>query len=293
MASPADIGKYRLLDRIGAGAMGEVYRAHDSVLDRQVALKIITGADDDKRQRFRREAQSAARLTHPNIVVVHDFGEDSGRFFMAMELLEGHDLKRAISREPMLELRARLLVMEQLCDAVAFAHGMNVVHRDLKPANIFLLPNGQVKIVDFGLARVGHSSMTGTGMILGTPNYMAPEQIKGHRVDARADIFSLGSVFYELLSGRRAFEADSLHTVLYRVLQHEPEPLRAISSAIPQTISDIVRRAMAKDPALRFQRVGDMRDALKIAREGGNVAEVSMVGRSMVAEYAASIASMS
>jgi serine/threonine protein kinase len=140
MAPPADIGKYRLLDRIGVGAMGEVYRAHDSVLDRQVALKVITGGDEEKRQRFHREAQSAARLTHPNIVVVHDFGEDSGRFFMAMELLEGHDLKRAISRESLTDLRTRLLVMEQICEAVAFAHAMNVVHRDLKPANIFLLP---------------------------------------------------------------------------------------------------------------------------------------------------------
>jgi serine/threonine protein kinase/class 3 adenylate cyclase/hemoglobin-like flavoprotein len=280
MAPPADIGKYRLLDRIGVGAMGEVYRAHDSVLDRQVALKVITGGDDEKRQRFHREAQSAARLTHPNIVVVHDFGEDSGRFFMAMELLEGHDLKRAISRDSLIDLRARLQVMEQICEAVAFAHAMNVVHRDLKPANIFLLPNGQVKIVDFGLARVGLSSMTGTGMILGTPNYMSPEQIKGHRVDARADIFSLGAVFYELLSGRKAFEAESLHSVLYRVLQHEPEPLRAAASgAIPQQISDIVRRALAKDPALRFQRAGDMRDALRVARENGGMSEASLVGK--------------
>ncbi|MDP9191886.1 MAG: protein kinase [Acidobacteriota bacterium] len=281
MAPPADIGKYRLLDRIGVGAMGEVYRAHDSVLDRQVALKVITGGDEEKRQRFHREAQSAARLTHPNIVVVHDFGEDSGRFFMAMELLEGHDLKRAISHESLTDLRTRLLVMEQICEAVAFAHAMNVVHRDLKPANIFLLPNGQVKIVDFGLARVGQSSMTGTGMILGTPNYMSPEQIKGHRVDARADIFSLGAVFYELLSGRKAFEAESLHSVLYRVLQHEPEPLRAASPTIPQQISDIVRRAIAKDPALRFQRVGDMRDALRVARESGGMSEASLVGKSV------------
>ena len=227
MPAPADIGKYRLLDRIGAGAMGEVYRAHDSVLDRPVALKIIVGGDDEKRQRFRREAQSAARLAHPNIVVVHDFGEDSGRFFMAMEFLDGHDLKRVIQHQSLLDLRARLLVMEQICEAVSFAHAMNVVHRDLKPANIFLLPNGQVKILDFGLARVGHSSMTGTGTVLGTPNYMAPEQIKGQRVDARSDIFSLGAVFYELLSGRRAFEGETLHSVLYKVLQHEPEPLRA------------------------------------------------------------------
>jgi ferredoxin/hemoglobin-like flavoprotein len=184
-------------------------------------------------------------------------------------------------RETLIDLRTRLLVMEQICEAVAFAHAMNVVHRDLKPANIFLLPNGQVKIVDFGLARVGLSSMTGTGMILGTPNYMSPEQIKGHRVDARADIFSLGAVFYELLSGRKAFEAESLHSVLYRVLQHEPEPLRAATAAIPQPISDIVRRALAKDPALRFQRVGDMRDALRVAREGGGMSEASLVGKSV------------
>ena len=251
MSAVPNIGKYRLLDRIGAGAMGEVYRAHDSVLDRNVALKIIVGGDDEKRQRFRREAQSAARLAHPNIVTVHDFGEDSGRFFMAMELLDGFDLKSAIAHNRLADLRARLQVMEQVCDAVAFAHAMNIVHRDLKPANIFLTPAGQVKILDFGLARVGHSSMTNTGMILGTPNYMAPEQIKGQRVDARSDIFALGSVFYELLSSRKAFEGESLHSVLYKVLQHEPEPLAAVTSAIPQLVSDVIGRALAKDPAMR------------------------------------------
>jgi ferredoxin len=277
MAAPAEVGKYHLLDRIGAGAMGEVYRAHDSVLDRPVALKVFIGGDEEKRLRFRREAQSAARLTHPNIVVVHDFGEDSGRFFMAMELLEGHDLKRAISQQSLLDLRARLVAMEQICEAVAFAHAMNVVHRDLKPANIFLLANGQVKILDFGLARVGQSSMTGTGTVLGTPNYMAPEQIKGQRVDARSDIFSLGAVFYELLSGHRAFEGETLHSVLYKVLQHEPVPLRKVAPAIPQSISDIVRRAMAKDPALRFQRVVDLRDALRVARDGGSISDASLL----------------
>jgi len=264
--------------------MGEVFRAHDSVLDRPVALKIITGGDDEKRQRFRREAQSAARLAHPNIVVVHDFGEDSGRFFMAMEFLDGHDLKRVIRHQSLLDLRARLLVMEQICEAVSFAHAMNVVHRDLKPANIFLLPNGQVKILDFGLARVGHSSMTGTGTVLGTPNYMAPEQIRGQRVDARSDIFSLGAVFYELLSGRRAFEGETLHSVLYKVLSYEPEPLRAVSAAIPQTVSDIIRRAISKDPALRFQRTADFREALRVAREGGGSTDVSLVsGATLIA----------
>jgi hemoglobin-like flavoprotein/ferredoxin len=276
--SSLTLGKYTLLDQIGAGAMGEVYRAHDSVLDRPVALKIIIGGDDEKRLRFRREAQSAARLTHPNIVVVHDFGEDSGRFFMAMELLDGVDLKRAIAYNQLADLRSRLMVMEQICDALAFAHAMNIVHRDLKPANIFLLPSGQVKILDFGLARVGQSSMTGTGTVLGTPNYMSPEQIKGLRVDARCDIFSLGAVFYELLSSRRAFEGESLHSVLYKVLQHEPDALATIVPSMPRSVSDIVARAMAKDPALRFQRATDLRDAIRFAREG---AMPAMAGASM------------
>jgi len=280
MNLPSSVGKYRLLDRIGAGAMGEVYRAHDAVLDRHVALKIIQGGDEERRQRFRREAQSAARLAHPNIVVVHDFGEDSGRFFMAMELLEGHDLKGAISRNLLPELRARLAVMEQVCDAVSFAHGTNIVHRDLKPANIFLLPNGQVKILDFGLARVGQSSMTGTGMVLGTPNYMSPEQIKGLRVDARSDVFALGTVFYEMLSGRKAFEGESLHSVLYKVIQHDPESLRVVVPALPANVAAIVERAMAKEPARRFQSVAEMRDALRFARDGGGVADVSLVSMS-------------
>src|SRR5207253_8627528 len=143
----------------------------------------------------------------------------------------------------------------------------SVVHRDLKPANIFLLPSGQVKILDFGLARLGHSEMTGTGTILGTPNYMSPEQIRGARIDQRADIFSLGAVFYELLSGRKAFIAESLHTILYKVLQHEPEPLRILVPTMPAAVSDIVKKAMIKDPALRFQRVVEMRDAIRAVED--------------------------
>lgn len=261
------IGKYHLLDRIGHGAMGEVFRAHDPVLDRHVALKVIAAGDDERRDRFHREAQSAARLTHPNIVVVHDFGEDSGRFFMAMELLDGNDLKRVIGDKLITDLDARLRVMQQVCDGVAFAHARNIVHRDLKPANIFLLPNAQVKIVDFGLARIDQSDMTRTGMILGTPNYMSPEQIKGQSADARSDVFALGTVFYELLGGRKAFEGESLHSVLYQVLQHEPPALRNIAS-VPSNVCDIIKRALAKDPSLRYQTVTEMRDAIHFARGG-------------------------
>src|SRR5262245_47698222 len=211
------IGKYELLEKIGQGAMGEVHRARDTVLGRFVAIKTMTasiGQNDDLRKRFHREAQSAARLNHPNIVTLYDFGEDQGKIFMAMELLEGSDLKEVI-RQGTLTLDQKLDLMEQICDGLAAAHAASVVHRDLKPPNIHVLPGGKVKIVDFGLARMGTSDMTKTGMVMGTPNYMSPEQVRGERVDARSDVFSLGAVFYELLSNRKAFDAASLHTVLF------------------------------------------------------------------------------
>ena len=271
MSSLLQVGKYRLVDQIGRGAMGEVFRAHDSVLDRFVALKIIEAGDDEKRLRFRREAQSAARLTHPNIVVVHDFGEDSGRFFMAMELLDGSDLKRQIRDNAFPDLRSRLDVMEQICDAVAFAHATNIIHRDLKPANIFVLPSGQVKIVDFGLARIGESSVTGTGTILGTPNYMAPEQVRGKGIDARADIFALGAVFYELLSGRRAFEGDTIHAVLYAVMQRDPEPLHHVATGVPLAVAEVVMRALHKDPTRRFRSAEEMRNVIRALRSRNSV----------------------
>ncbi|HJW92388.1 MAG TPA: protein kinase, partial [Thermoanaerobaculia bacterium] len=272
MSALSQVGKYRLVDQIGRGAMGEVFRAHDPILDRFVALKIIEAhGDEEKRLRFRREAQSAARLTHPNIVVVHDFGEDSGRFFMAMELLDGADLKRLIRENAFSDLRSRLDVMEQICDAVAFAHATNIIHRDLKPANIFVLPSGTVKIVDFGLARIGESSVTGTGTILGTPNYMSPEQVRGRGIDARADIFSLGAVFYELLSGRRAFDGDSVHAVLYAVMQREPEPLQLVAPSIPTAVSEIVMRALQKDPSRRFRSAEEMRNVVRALRARSSV----------------------
>ncbi|HEX2835659.1 MAG TPA: protein kinase [Thermoanaerobaculia bacterium] len=262
------IGKYKILDRIGQGAMGEVFRAHDPILDRPVALKVINANDEERRQRFHREAQSAARLTHPNIVVVHDFGEASGRFFMAMELLDGTDFKRAIATNRLTDLASKLHAMQQVCDAVAFAHARSVIHRDLKPANIFLLPNGAVKILDFGLARIDQSDMTGTGMILGTPNYMSPEQIQGRKVDARADVFALGAVFYELLAGRKAFDGDSLHNVLYKVLQVDPEPLHSVAPSLPSAVAEIVTRALIKTAEARYQSALEMRDAIHAARGG-------------------------
>ena len=223
------IGKYRIVGKIGQGAMGEVYKAQDPLLNRFVAIKTIApafAAEPDFRRRFQREAQSAAQLNHPNIVTVFDFGEEDGLIYMAMELLEGRDLKDLIrSRDA--HLGDKLAIMEQLCDGLGFAHAKGVVHRDLKPGNIHVQPNGQVKILDFGLARLGDSDITRTGTVMGTPNYMSPEQIRGQKVDARSDVFSLGAVFYELLCHHRPFEADSDHDVRFQIV-------RAIAGADPE-----------------------------------------------------------
>ena len=218
------IGKYRVVGKIGKGAMGEVYKAQDPLLNRFVAIKTIApalAAEPDFRRRFQREAQSAARLNHPNIVTVFDFGEEDGLIYMAMELLEGRDLREPhpLARQP--TSGDKLAIMEQLCDGLGFAHAKGVVHRDLKPGNIHVQPNGQVKILDFGLARLGDSDITRTGTVMGTPNYMSPEQIRGQKVDARSDVFSLGAVFYELLSHHRPFEADSAHDVRFQIVEQD------------------------------------------------------------------------
>jgi tetratricopeptide (TPR) repeat protein/predicted Ser/Thr protein kinase len=271
VTSPGEkVGKYLIVAKIGSGAMGEVYRAHDPVLNRDVAVKTMAelyASDDQLVQRFRREAQAAAGLNHPNIVTVFDFGEANGQFFLAMELLDGVDLKELIAGRALNDLWDKLDVMEQIAEGLAYAHHQGVVHRDLKPANIRVLPNGRVKIMDFGLARIGTSEMTRTGMVMGTPNYMSPEQVRGEKADARSDIFSLGAVFYELLSGKKAFNADSMHTILFKVLEEEPEPVHTFVPSLPSPFVSFVQKCLAKDPARRFQHAGDLRDALRTVRE--------------------------
>jgi predicted Ser/Thr protein kinase/tetratricopeptide (TPR) repeat protein len=263
------IGKYRVVGAIGKGAMGEVYKAKDPLLNRYVAIKTIApalAADPDFRRRFQREAQSAAQLSHTNIVTVFDFGEEDGLTYMAMELLEGRDLKEVV-RSRDLRLADRISVMDQICDGLAFAHAKGVVHRDLKPGNIHLRPDGRVKILDFGLARLGASDITKTGTVLGTPHYMSPEQVRGQKADARSDVFSLGAVFYELLSHHRPFEADSVHGVLFQILEQEPDPIRKWAPEVPEVLVRVVERALAKDPARRYADAGEMARALAEARD--------------------------
>jgi serine/threonine protein kinase len=263
------VGKYKIVGKIGQGAMGEVYKAHDTVLNRFVAIKTITGSlgsDEQFRQRFHREAQSAASLNHRNIVTVFEFAEEQGMVYMAMELLEGTDLKELIARGALKRFEDKVSIVEQMCDGLAFAHAKGVVHRDLKPANIHVLANGTVKIMDFGLARLGVSEITRTGTVMGTPNYMSPEQVRGEKVDSRSDIFSVGAVMYEVLAGHKPFEAESMHSVLFQVLDQNPEPIRKRTPEIPIAIAEVVDRALSKDPAQRFQTAGEMRTALRNAR---------------------------
>jgi eukaryotic-like serine/threonine-protein kinase len=272
------LGKYEIASKIGEGAMGEVYKAFDPILGREVAVKTMSasiGADDELRQRFHREAQSAARLNHPNIITIHDFGEDQGRAYIAMELLEGDDLKDLITRAAPLSLEQKVALMEQMADGLAFAHVRDVVHRDLKPANIHIHRGGQVKIMDFGLARLSTSNMTRAGMVMGTPNYMSPEQVRGERATARSDVFSLGSVFYELLTYRKPFDSDSLHAVLFQVMQQEPVPLEQAVPGVPLALCELVQKAMAKDPARRFQDASELREGLRAVRNALSVASTA------------------
>jgi serine/threonine protein kinase len=265
--TPEKIGKYQIIAKIGQGAMGEVYRAHDPDLNRDVAVKTISagrGEDETLRKRFVREAQSAAALNHPNIVKVFDFGEQGE--FIAMELLEGTDLKQAIQHGD-LSLPQKLDVLEKICEGLEFAHSKNIVHRDLKPANIHLGKDGSVKVMDFGLARFGGSDMTRTGMVMGTPHYMSPEQVKGGKATARSDVFALGALAYEVLTNRKPFEAETMHAVLFKVMQEEPPPARELLPSLPPVLIQVVEKALSKEPSERFSDAGQLLAALRKARQ--------------------------
>jgi serine/threonine protein kinase len=272
---PQRIGKYEILGKLGQGAMGEVFRARDPVLNREVAVKRITAgldADETVKKRFRREMEAAAKLAHPNIITVYEAGLEGEQLFMAMELLDGMDLKHALASRAM-TLDEKLGVALQICEGVALAHSHEIVHRDLKPANIHILPSGKVKIMDFGLARFSGSEMTSTGMVMGTPHYMSPEQVKGQKADAHSDVFALGCVFYELLSGKKPFDAESMHGVLFKIMQEDPVPLREAAPATPEPVAHVVEKALAKNPVDRFANASELLAALRQARR-------SLAGRS-------------
>jgi hypothetical protein len=263
-------GRYQLQDTLGQGGMGVVYRAFDTVLERVVALKLILtpdALDPEMRERFFREARAAGQLSHKNIVTIYDLGEEGGRPYLAMEYLAGEDLQRRLGRPERMSLGHKVDLAIEVCSAVEYAHSHGVVHRDLKPANIFITESGNAKILDFGLARLMTSQLTQSNMLMGTLNYMAPEQVRGERADQRSDVFSVGVVLYELLGGRKAFEGDSVANTLYKILEEVPEPLWRIDPALPRELVAIVERALAKPRDERYPDMGEVRRDLEAYRQ--------------------------
>jgi tRNA A-37 threonylcarbamoyl transferase component Bud32 len=267
------IGKFELVRPLGKGAMGEVFLAVDPLIGRHVAIKTIRGAETEgteARDRFQREARAAGQLSHPNLVGIHEFGEDEGLLYLAMEYVEGEDLERLLARRD-LQPQDLLEVLAQVCEGLAYAHGRGVLHRDIKPSNVRVLREGQTlkaKVMDFGIARLHNSDLTGTGTLLGTFGYMAPEYIQTGQPDPRSDLFAVGVILYEALAGHRPFEGDTTATVLYRLVHEEPQPLDLSRlQGVSPKLEQVLAVALAKDPRARFQRAEDMARALRDAKD--------------------------
>ncbi|HEY6307723.1 MAG TPA: serine/threonine-protein kinase [Candidatus Angelobacter sp.] len=266
MASPASdvrrFGRYEVLDELGAGAMGVVYRARDPAINRVVAIKSVSlvgqppEAQSEYRERFRREAEAAGRLSHPGILTIFDVGEEPETHapYIVMEYVKGKSLEQSGK----LTSRVVVSLVRELAEALDGAHSQGVIHRDLKPSNILLTEDGHAKIADFGVAKLNLSELTASGQILGTPAFMSPEQLNGAPVDGRSDLFSLGVVLYTLLTGHRPFQGNSVITVSFKVVHHEPVPVEALNLQLPPGLNGIVVRAMAKNPAERYQRGMEM-----------------------------------
>ncbi len=260
------IGKYDIVKPLGKGAMGIVYLAKDSMLDREVALKVMVSniADDpDLKMRFEREAKAVARLSHPNVVNVFDLGyHTDGSPFMAMELLRGEDLQKTLRMGPM-PLERKVSIIVQVLVGLAHAHQAGIVHRDIKPANIFIGNDGSVKIMDFGVARLTTASVTGTGAIVGTADYMSPEQVKGARVDGRSDLFSVGCMFYEMLTGKRPFHAENLMAIFFKITHDDPNWNALPSGPEYDALTPILAKALSKDLGQRFENATQFAIALR------------------------------
>ncbi len=259
MSAPAQtLGRYRLLGELGRGAMGVVYRAEDPMLSRTVAIKTISMvADAEERaeyeKRFYQEAKAAGGLSHPNVVTIYDIGHAGDVVYMAMEYVEGTEL-RDLLQGGRLDAAAAVDIAAQVAEGLAYAHARGVVHRDVKPANIMVSRDGPAKIMDFGIARMRASDVkTQTGMLLGSPKYMAPEQLLGGPVDPRCDIFSLGVVLYEALTGAPPFSGADISQIMYQIVHATPPPPSAVNSRVPPMLDLIVAKALAKDPAARYQ----------------------------------------
>jgi len=270
--SPEQIGRYVILRTLGRGAMGIVYLARDPQIERELALKTIRfdtaeksfGADEAK-ARFLKEARISGRLQHPHIVTVFDVGEDQGTLFLAMELVQGGSFSQRLADPAGFPMRERIRVVAEVAEALAHAHERGVLHRDVKPANILLSPTLSAKVTDFGIGKLltGDTELTSTGQMVGSPAYMSPEQIKGEKLDARTDIFSLGIVLYQAVTLRKPFPADTLTTLVYQILHEEPPDPNLVSSDVPNGLREIIQKCLAKDRANRYADAGELADDLR------------------------------
>ncbi len=278
---PTEIaGRYQVVQKLGAGAFGTVYKVKDKVLGRHLAIKTIrleglaaAGAGlEEMLNRFKREAEVSAQLKHPNIVTIYDIGEDEGMSYLAMEFIDGKGLERLILDSGRLPLDRAASIGAQVADALDFAHKGNVVHRDIKPANIMIEAGDRVKVTDFGIARLMDSGehLTMTGSLLGTPSYMSPEQARGGAIDGRSDLFSLGCVVYEMLAGKKAFRGESITALIFKIITEEPPPIRDLDPDLPDELVRIVTKAIAKNADQRYQSGQEMKDDLLALTRAGS-----------------------
>jgi len=265
------IGRYRVEKLLGAGAMGEVYRAYDPVIDRAVAIKVlrpelIAGSGSEQLlQRFRREARAAGRRFHPNIVAIWDFGDDDGMPFLAMEYVDGCSLDEVIKSSGPLAPSRGVAIITQVLSALGFAHKNGIVHRDIKPSNIMVLPNDDVKVADFGIARIDASDFTIVGDLLGTPAYMAPEQLSGAPVDHRTDLFAVGVILFEMLAGVKPFRGKSITEIISFMETRGPEDIRGLNPAVPDSLKRVITKSVAFDPAQRYGEAAEFSKAISDA----------------------------
>jgi serine/threonine-protein kinase len=255
------VGRYEITEPLGQGGMGTVYKAYDPLLARVVAVKVISAqfsTQPDLRERFFREARAVARLDHPNIVTVYDLGEEDGVPYLAMQFLEGRDLEHRMRSPEGMSLTRKVEIAIAIAGGLEHAHTAGIVHRDVKPANVFITNEGQIKLLDFGLARLVTSELTRSNVMVGTVNYMAPEQLRGEKTDHRVDIFSFGVVMYEMLSGRKPFQAESFASTMYKILEETPEPLGQLDPTLPPLLVAVVDRAIAKAREDRYQLMAEL-----------------------------------